>query len=137
MDSTFIPEYRRVRRSGWDIQKQPAARFNANGCSESYGHYAAKAVGLKLCLEHGYHADTEVVHEEQGEIDLLAIAPDKISYAIEFETNPEPETITTKRIQYVESTPVIDDMLLLDLGELPIHLQDLRDSLKTGFGFVG
>lgn len=129
MKNEFISEYRVLKRSGWDVSKTPAIRFN--GGSESLGHVVAKTVSAKLYQEHGWQTDTEVSHDEYGEIDVLAYAPDKLTYAVELENDITEDTKQDKLQRYVESNVVIDDMQIIEVGELPANVLDMRDRLMT------
>jgi len=136
MNNKYIPEYRKLKDSGWQVSKHPAVRFNASGESETIGHFVSKAIAAKLCLQNGYMIDTEVVSEHgYGEIDLICYSPDRITMAVELETNPDEDTKQDKLERYVKSNNVIEDMQMIAVDELPNHLLDMRDRIITELGF--
>jgi len=134
MNKEYIQEYRRLKQAGLGVSRQPAIRFNAGGESETVGHFVAKAIAGKVCLQNGYQIDTEVAGPT-GEIDLLAYAPDRITYAIELETDPDSDSKQQYRTQYVDPYEPIQDIQLIDVGSLPAHALDMRDRIVTELGF--
>jgi len=86
MQQEYIQEYRRLKDAGWDVNKEPAVRFNAGGSSETVGHVVGKTLTAKILLQNGYMVDTEV-EGPQGTVDVLCYAPDRITMVVELETN--------------------------------------------------
>jgi hypothetical protein len=136
MNTDYIPEYRRLKDAGWQVDKTPAVRFNAGGSAETVGHIVAKTLTAKVCLQNGYMIDTEVEHPNYGEIDVLAYAPQKLNFAVELETEPDEETIQDKIDRYVHGTEPIDDCCVVDVSSLPAHCLDMRDRLITKLDFL-
>jgi len=132
MQQEYIQEYRRLKDSGWDVSKEPAVRFNSG--SESIGHIVAKTVSAKVLIQNGWMVDTEVEHPQNGEIDVLAYAPDKINYAVELENEPTEDIKQDKLERYVYSNEGIEDMQMIDVGSLPAHCLDMRDRIITELG---
>ena len=136
MDTEYIPVYRRIKRAGWQLHKEPAVRFNASGASETVGHIVSKTLVAKLCLQNGWMVDTEVEHAEYGEIDVLAYAPDRLNWAIELETDPTEATRQDKLERYVYSTEPINDLCVVDVSILPAHALEMRNRLIDELGFL-
>lgn len=133
MKNKYIAEYRDLKRAGWDVSKSPS--INLNGGSESVAHLVAKTVTAKVLQDNGWQTDTEVTHDEHGEIDVLAYAPHKLTYAVELENDITEETKQDKLERYVESNVVIDDMQIIEVGELPANVLDMRDRIISELGF--
>jgi len=116
MNNQHRKEYRRIKREGFDLNSTPTFEFS-NG-NESIDHALSKLVVAHLVQKHGWKADCEVPCEH-GEIDVLAYAPDRQNYALEIETNPDEETTQDKLKRYVYSNDVIDDVVIIDISDVP------------------
>jgi len=115
----FYEEYRALKNNGWNVQKENQVRFNSG--SESNPHYLAKCLAARVGHIEGYSVASEVVHPDHGEIDvLLWNHPERLTYAVETETSPTDEIIADKLERYVHSNPVIDDLLLVNVSDLPV-----------------
>lgn len=128
MDNATLKEYRRLKRAGFDVSKHPTFQFNAG--SETIKHAFGKLVTAYVGLDEGWHADCEVAGP-QGEIDVLWYAPDRLTLAIEIETDPTDDVIAEKRARYVKGNDVIDDLHPLTANELPANVYDMRDHVRS------
>ena len=106
-----------LQRAGWNIQKRDAVAFN--GGSETLEHACLKMVVAKLLRDRGYRISSEVLHDTHGEIDVLAYAGDGQPFAVELETNPTEETVSSKLERYVFSNDVIRECFILPVEDAP------------------
>jgi len=116
MNAKQISEYRRLKDAGFDVNSTPTFAFNSG--SESIEHALSKLVVAHLVQNHGWHADCEVSCTN-GEIDVLAYSPDRLNYALEIETNPSEQTVQDKLHRYVYENDVIDDVVIIDISDVP------------------
>jgi len=133
MNTDYIPEYRRLKDAGWQVDKTPSIALNAG--TESIEHLAAKACTAHVARNADYLVSTETTHPDFGEIDCLLYHPDRLNYAVEVERDISDDVITDKKHRYVDSTPVIDEIVVISVDELPTHLYDMRDRIQTKLGF--
>jgi len=108
--------------AGWNTTK--ATRYNSG--SETVAHTICKTlVGHYLHHEHGYNVSFEVVHDDRGEIDVLAWGvPSRINpLAVEVETSPTVETVKDKLERYVDGTP-IKECYVLNVNDMPSEIME-------------
>jgi len=140
MNSAETKEYRRLKRAGYRVNKSPTFEFNA-GAGESIIHCFGKLIAAHVGMNNGYRADCEVPvesghHTLHGEVDVLLYAPDRINRAVEIETNISEDVKADKRARYVNGSPVVDEMHIVEATELPSNVFDMRDSLCAELGFL-
>jgi len=136
MKADLYEPYRYLQDSGVDVSKERIGlRFNAAGASESSKHVVAKAlVSYVASRDYGYMTDSEVETVNGDEIDVLLWGvSDRLTYAVELETSPTEEVKKSKLNKYVHQIDAIDDMILINLNELPLELpyqvQFIREQL--------
>lgn len=118
-----------LSQAGWDADKVDAVKFNTG--SETAKHQHAKVATAHILRDAGYRIDTEVVHPERGEIDLIAI-PTKDSqepFAVEFETSPTPEKTQDKLERYYEGTP-FTECYIVHLSEVGTDVIEMRKDIQ-------
>jgi len=132
MDKDQWIDYRELQRAGWAVQKTNQIRLN--GGSESKDHVAAKALVAHIGHNAGYRVSSEVVHAERGEIDILLHGhADRITLAVECESNPTDDVIDDKVRRYVKGTP-IDDIAIINLDVLPDERPAAYSQIKEVLG---
>jgi len=132
-DQDFYEEYRALQTHGWDVQKENQVRFNSG--SETNPHFVAKCLAARVGHSEGYSVASEVVHPENGEIDILLWNhPERLTYAVETETSPTDEVIADKLERYVHSNPVIDDLLLVNVNNLPVDRIEAEEWIRGELG---
>lgn len=118
-----------LRQAGWDVDKADSIKFN--GGSETATHAHCKLAGARILRDAGYRIDTEVVHPERGEIDLIAI-PTKDSqepFGVEFETDPDTQTVRSKLARYHDGTPFVE-IFVIGIEQMPTELREMRIEIK-------
>jgi hypothetical protein len=120
-------EYRELQTAGWDVSKTNQMAYN--GGSESEHHAAVKMLVGLAEKEAGYRVTGECTHPERGEIDCLIWGnPDRLTLAIEVESNPDEDVIEDKFDRYVDGTP-IDDMI-------PLNLENMHPNVNHCYGYI-
>lgn len=128
MNNPERKEYRKLKTAGFDVNTRPTFTFNAG--SHSIKHAFGKLVTAHVGLEEDWRADCEV-EGPQGEIDVLWYSPDKLNLALELETNVEEDNVNEKLEKYVYSNDVVDDMHIIEVNDLPAHVFDMKDRIRT------
>lgn len=128
LDKYQTKEYRNLKNSGVDVEDTNSIQFNEG--SETSPHICVKSLAGLIGLRNGYRVDSEVEvtnqQTENGEIDCLIWGHEsRLTYAVEVESSPLPETVDAKLDKYVRHT-AIDDMQVLNLNDCP---QDMTDAL--------
>jgi len=132
-DSTFYEHYHALENAGWNVQKENQVRFNSG--AETNAHFIAKALSARVGQMHGYSVASEVVHPDYGEIDILLFGnPERQTYAVETETSPTKDVVNDKVERYVYSTDVIDDLILINVSDLPLNRIDAEDWITGELG---
>lgn len=133
MDRHAYPEYRELTSAGWSVSKTNNASFNG-GSSETYQHWMGKCAAAYVGVENGYRVDSETEHQERGEIDILLYGnPERITLAVEIETDPENDVVQDKLERYVYNTP-IQDMILIDVDEIPTEMHRAKHYVAGELG---
>lgn len=129
MKRQYYEHYRALQNHGVDVTKERIGlRFNAGGESETPKHVMAKSLTAYVASrEYGYMTDSEV-DTPNGEIDtLLWGLPDRLTLAVEAETSPTEGTIDSKKERYVDRINPIDDIVVLNLNEMPMDRVEIMD----------
>jgi hypothetical protein len=120
-----VRAYRELRGSGVQVSKHNTIKPNAG--SETAKHIALKALVAHVGIQNGYRIDSEVVINYRGQevyCDVLLWGHDsRMSYAVEVEHSITPDTVTSKKEQYVDHT-AIDELVVLNATDYPINIQD-------------
>jgi len=138
MNQSELKEYRKLKRAGYDVNKSPTFSFNA-GAGETLIHCFGKLITAHVGLDNGYRADCEVAVESghgtmHGEIDVLLYSPDRINRVVEVESNISEDVVADKRARYVDASPVVDEMHIIEATDLPANVYDMRDAIYTALG---
>lgn len=136
MDKELYDAHRELSDSGLTVRKERMPPMNAGGKSETVKHIVGKTlVAYIAAAEHGYQSDLEVPTDQGKEIDCLLWGhPRRLTYAVELEHSPTEETKQKKLKQYVKAVPAVDDMLLINLNEMPVNMLDARAYLREETG---
>lgn len=130
MESDEIQAYRDLKDSGVSLQKRNQIRFNSG--SESVDHLIAKAIVGYIGHKNDYRVSSEV-EVPNGEIDIVLWGhKERLSYAVEVETNPEDQTIQDKLETYIYQTN-IDDMIVIN-PEIVGNVEQITQTIKTELG---
>jgi len=127
MNRHAYEEYRSLQDSGVKVGKENiGVKYNAGGESETFPHSVCKNLAAHVALLNGYRVDSEVEvvknKETVGEIDVLIWGhPERTTIAVELESSPKEEVASEKVEKYVQGT-AIQDMLLLNLNDCPMHM---------------
>jgi len=132
MNKTEWTQYRTLKQAGWNVPRDNQIRFN--GGSESVDHAVAKMLVGHAGKEAGYRVGSEVEHDTRGEIDVLLHShDDRITLAVECETNPDDATIEDKVDRYIRDTP-IDDIAVINVSTLPRDRIEAYKQVKEVLG---
>lgn len=116
-------DYRAARKllsdHGWNTSGGDYIAFN-NG-SETANHLLGKLAAGIVFRDRGYRVESEVTHDDRGEIDVLGYQSPTDIRCIEIESNPDDGVVSDKYSRYVDGTP-IQEMHLIDAGEVPTDL---------------
>jgi RecB family endonuclease NucS len=132
MDSHEYTAYRQLKDAGVDVRKHNQVRFNAG--SETTKHAVCKTLVAKALLANGYRVDSEV-DMKHGTVDILGWGnADRLVYVIELETSPTAEVKEDKLQRYVHQQPGIDDMLLVNVSQMPVNMLEALDYVADSLG---
>lgn len=113
---------RAIQDAGWRIGQEDKVAFNSG--SETVRHATCKLlVGHYLKHEKGYRIDSEVEHEDRGEIDIAAYALEGAPIAVECETSPTEEVIKDKLERYVYGT-IFRECHVVNVTEMPDNIME-------------
>jgi RecB family endonuclease NucS len=134
MDKHQYAAYRRLKDDGVDVRKHNSVRFNAGGSAETTKHAVAKTLAAKVLLANDYRVDSEV-EMQHGTVDILGWGnPDRLNYVVELETSPDAETKDDKLTRYVLNQQTIDDMILINVTDMPVNMLDALDYVSDQLG---
>lgn len=129
-------DLRELQNAGVEVTGDNTIKFNAGGSSETVKHIVAKTLVTKLGLVNGYLVDTEC-QVKHGEIDVLLHShPDRLTLAVEVETSPTEETKQDKLSRYVHQQPAIDDMILVNVTDMPMDMLEALDYVSNQTGLT-
>lgn len=124
--------YRELQDNGVDVSKTNGIEFNAG--SETWRHVVTKAAVGYIGRRYGYWVSSEV-EVPQGEIDVLLWGlPDRNVWACEVETDVTEATKQDKLRRYVLEQEGIDDMILIDVDEMPETLSNAVEYVNAQMG---
>ena len=117
-----LTQRKELQSDGWHVSQAQSIKSNDGFVHESMQHLVAKLSAAMCLSEIGYRINTEVAHKNgHAEIDLLAYGcADRLTYAVEIETDPDKKRMKEKRCKYL--TEHIDDMLVIDLNDMPENM---------------
>lgn len=124
--------YQTLTRAGLDFQN--FNHVSPNSGSETTAHWVCKTLCAKIGWNNDYWVGSEVTYPTGHDADLLFWGnPDRLTYVVETETGWTEETKTQKREQYVEGYPV-DDMLTVEVTDMPMHILDALEYVSDELG---
>jgi len=121
-----LEQRKQLQSDGWDVNLEQSIKSNDGFVHETEQHLIAKIFAAKHLSSLGYRINSEVVHEDgHAEIDILAYGhAQRLTYAVEIETNPDDDVLESKRKKYL--TENIDDMLTVDCRGMPMNMIDAQ-----------
>ena len=124
--------YRQLKNAGVELSKHN--QIKPNDGSETFAHLVAKAAVMQLGLANGYRVASEV-EVSHGQVDCLLWGnPERLTLAVEVETSPTEETKQDKLSRYVHQQPAIDDMILVNVTQMPMHMLEALDYVSKKIG---
>lgn len=109
--------YRELQHSSVKVQQSNQVRLNSG--SETFAHRLAKLAVAHIGEQHNYWIASEV-QVPGGSVDILLWGlPDRLTYAVECETNWVDSVREHKLETYVEKVDPIDDMLTVEVNGMP------------------
>ena len=124
--------YQNLTNHGVNVQKEDQIRPNPG--SETFPHEVAKLAVAHIGKANDYWVSSEV-EMPHGRADIVLWGnPDRLTYVVELETGWLEETKTEKLQQYVLDQPGIDDMLTVEVTDLPEHTMDILDNVSKQIG---
>ena len=113
-------EYRSLKAANVDVSKPNQIRFNSG--SETARHLVAKALVGYVGSINGYWVSSEC-ECVNGDIDVLLYGhPDRLTYAVECETGWTEAKLSDKVDRYVHENPPIDDLIAIEVLEMPTNI---------------
>jgi hypothetical protein len=126
--------YRQLQASGIQVQQTDQIRLNSG--SETFAHEIAKLAVGHIGKANDYWVSSEV-DCGQGDIDVVLWGhPDRLTYAVEVETGWTDETKQDKRKRYVDDQTGIDDMLTVEVTEMPTDWMDALGYVSRELGLA-
>lgn len=124
-----------LKHSGWEVNKTDSIKFNDGGSNETSKHLHAKLAAGKVLKANDYRIDTEVIHPERGEIDIVAIPTqdNQKPFAVEVETSPTKEIVKDKLSRYVTNTPLVE-CYIINLNRVPIEILEMEQHIADELG---
>lgn len=120
MDRHEVDAYRDLKNAGVEVSDTNQIQFNAG--SETIPHFVGKALVGYVAQLNGFRVSSEV-ETEHGEIDVLLYGnTDRLTYAVEVENNPRQEVVGSKLERYVHRHPPVDDLIMINAGEIPLDM---------------
>lgn len=121
-----------LRRNQVSVQDHNQIRPNPG--SETFRHLVAKTAVAFVGINNGYWVSSEV-ETAYGECDVILWGnPDRLTYAVEVETGPTEDVREDKLNRYVERQPGIDDMILINVTDMPVNMLDALDYVSDELG---
>ena len=110
-----------LKKCGWDVHKRDSIAFNSG--SETTKHIVCKTLAAKVLKERDYRIDSEVVHPERGEVDIVGYPTvDGLKpIAVECETAPTDDVIQDKLNRYFDGTP-FSEVFVINVSDMPVDM---------------
>ena len=121
-----LTQRKELQSDGWHVSQAQSIKSNDGFVHESMQHLVAKLSAAMCLSEIGYRINTEVPHKNgHAEIDLLAYGcADRLTYAVEIETDPDKKRMKEKRCKYL--TEHIDVRIGSDRNDMPENRNDAQ-----------
>jgi len=124
--------YQNLTSAGVNVQKDDQIRPNPG--SETFCHEVAKLAVAHIGKANDYWVSSEV-EMLNGRADIVLWGnPQRLTYVVELETGWTEDTKSEKLQQYVLDQPGIDDMLTVEVTDLPEHTMDILDNVSSQIG---
>jgi hypothetical protein len=121
-----------LQRNQVNVQNHNQIRPNAG--SETFRHLVAKTAVCHIGINNGYWVSSEV-ETAYGEVDVCLWGnPDRLTYAVEVETGNPKAVKEDKLNRYVERQPGIDDMILINVTDMPVNMLDALGYVSDQLG---
>jgi hypothetical protein len=125
--------YRELHNAGVPVQKHDTLRPNAG--SETFRHQVAKLAVLNIGKANDYFVSSEVQLSNGYEADMILWSnPDRLTYVVECETGWTDETTAKKIERYVQPYSPIDDMLKVEVNDVPENSLDILGNVSDQLG---
>jgi len=113
-----------------EVYVQNHNQIRLNSGSETAKHVVAKALVAQIASEQSWRVSSEVSVPD-GDIDvLLHKTPQERVWAVELETSPTKEVTQSKLNRYVKQTTGIDDIVIINISEMPIEIPHAKRYLE-------
>jgi hypothetical protein len=133
MNKNAYSQYRELKDAGIDVSETTHVRPNAG--SETFNHFRCKCAVAFLGQVNGYNVDSEVETENGKEMDILLWGHEtRQTYVVECETNWTEQKQTNKLNNYVRFHDPIDDMLMIEVLNVPESAFELLDYVAKQIG---
>lgn len=124
--------YQNLTSAGVNVQKEDQIRPNPG--SETFRHEVAKLAVAHIGKANDYWVSSEV-EMMNGRADIVLWGnPERLTYVVELETGWTEDTKSEKLQQYVLDQPGIDDMLTVEVTDLPGDTMDILDNVSNQIG---
>mgnify|MGYP007047131310 CR=1 FL=1 len=126
--------YRELHNAHVEVAKSNQIEFNSG--SETIKHAVAKLLVGYIGHTNGYWVSSEV-DVPQGEIDVLLWGHEsRLTYAVEVETGWTDTTLYDKTERYVHSVGPIDDIVPIEVTEMPINMIEATEWISEQLGLT-
>jgi len=126
-----LDEYRTLKNSGVSVENNHTIAPHTG--QETKKHYHAKCAVAHIGMQEGYIVNTEC-DTGRGRADVILWGnPERLSYAVEIETDIQPGVRKDKLQQYVRET-ALDDMVLIEANILDYDLLAMYEQLRDELG---
>ena len=126
-----LAEYRTLKNSGVSVDDNHTIAPHTG--QETKKHYHAKCAVAHIGMQENYIVNTEC-DTGRGRADVVLWGHEsRLSYAVEIETDIQPETKKDKLQQYVRET-ALDDMVLIEAKGLEYNLLGMYEQLRLELG---
>jgi hypothetical protein len=133
MNKNKYAQYRELKDAGVDVAETTHVRPNAG--SETFNHFRCKCAVAFLGQVNGYKVDSEVETSDGKEMDILLWGHEsRQTYVVECETNWTEQKQTNKLNNYVRFYDPIDDMLMIEVLDVPESAFELLDYVGEQIG---
>lgn len=124
--------YRSLKDAGIDVSKHNEIRFNSG--SETVKHAVGKLLVGYVGQINGYWVSSEC-ECNLGEVDVVLFGhPERMTYAVELETGWDDTTLYDKQERYVHQNEPIDDLIAIEVNEIPVDMIEAAEYVADCLG---
>lgn len=124
--------YRELKDANVDVSKHNEIRFNSG--SETVKHAVGKLLVGYVGQINGYWVSSEC-ECDLGEIDVVLFGhEDRMTYAVELETGWDDTTLYDKQERYVKQNEPIDDIIPIEVTDMPLDMLEAAEWIATQLG---